>query len=117
MQVDVTVLLRHERELPKTAVCRVEVRDVTYLDAPSKTVSAHEAPVAGIVDDTVLTTRLNVPNVGFGAHSLNVWAHLSMTGAKRIQVGDYVTTAAYPINLKVSTDRVIVELHRVGPRR
>jgi len=115
MQVDVTVLLRHKVKLPKTAVCRVEVRDVTYLDAPSKTLSVKKAPVAGIVDETVLKTRLKVPSAGPGARNLNVWAHLSMTGVERIQVGDYVTTVAYPIAPGVGTDRVIVELQRVGP--
>lgn len=115
MQVDVRVLLLHAVNLPKPAVCRVEVRDVTYVDAPSKTVSAYQGSVARIVDGEVLRTLLEVPDAPSGTRTLNVWAHLSMTGERRVQVGDYITTAAYPIAQGVDVDQVVVELQRVGP--
>ncbi len=117
MRVEVTVLLKHRVELSKGAVCRIEVRDVTQLDAPSKTLSAYVTPVKSIAGDVVLTTHLDVVGSGALTRRLNVWARLSTTGSGRTQIGDYVTTVAYPVDPKTGDSRIVVELERVGPER
>ncbi len=115
MIVNIKVILRHELNLPEKAVCRVEVRDVTLLDARSITLSSYEAPVSRISGETVLTAPLEVPDSDTPNRDYNVWAHLSLTGAKRIQANDYVTTRAYPIAQGTSTADMVVELQPVSP--
>ena len=113
MKIEVEVLLREQIPLPKTAVCRVEVRDVSLLDVSSKTINSYKASVTKICGITLLTGLLNVPDNAVVGSDLNVWAHLSLTGSKRILSGDYITMCAYPIKATVSPVRVVVELHLV----
>ena len=113
MRVKVKVLLRNQVSLPDAAVCRVEVRDVSLLDAPSVTVCSHQAPATKISGITLLTEILEVPDNDLVGRHLNVWAHLSLTGSKRVQSGDYITMQAYPIRAAVSTVSVVVELQPV----
>jgi uncharacterized lipoprotein YbaY len=115
MIVNIKVILRHQVALPEKAVCRVEVRDVTLLDACSITLGSHEAQVSKISGETVLTTLLEVPDSDTPNRDYNVWAHLSLTGEKRILANDYVTTRAYPIAQGASTADMVVELQPVSP--
>ncbi len=116
MRIHVAILVRDRVKLLETAVCRVEVRDVTYADAPSRTVCWHEAAITRIENQTVLTMWLDVPVRDLESRQLTVWARLSLTGAKPTQAGDYVTTAAYPVVAGLSGNRVVAERHRVAPR-
>ncbi|MEK7748231.1 MAG: hypothetical protein AAB300_04065 [Nitrospirota bacterium] len=113
MQIEVTVLIQGKAVFPNTAVCRVEVQDVTYLDAPSKTLSSYEGTVIGIVEKKVLTTMIEVLDQEMINLSLNVWAHLSMTGVPQINHGDYLTTVAYPLTQGVGMHKMVVELSRI----
>jgi len=113
MKVKVKVLLRNQVSLPETAVCRVEVRDVSLVDAPSITVCSHQVPVKKISGITLLIEELEVPNNNIVGRNLNVWVHLSLTGSKQVQSGDYITTQAYPISATVSAVSVVVELQPV----
>ena len=115
MQVEITVLLRHHVTLPDTAVCRVEVRDVTYVDVSSITLAAYEARITEISNQTVLTTTLKIPDDDKSGRDLNVWAHLSLTGEKQIQDDDYVTTRAYSLETGGAKAFAIVELQPVRP--
>ncbi len=115
VRVEIKVQLRHHARLLETAVCRVEVRDVTVLDAPAITLKSYDAPVLKISEQTALTVVFVLPESNTIGRDLNVWAHLSLTGVKRIQVGDYITTRAYPIKSGVSEAIVVVELQPVNP--
>ena len=113
MKVKVKVLLRDQLSLPETAVCRVEVRDVSLLDAPSITLCSYQRPATRISGITVVSATLEVPDRDLVGRHLNVWAHLSLTGSKRVQTGDYITMQAYPVRTTASTDSVVVELYLV----
>lgn len=115
MIVDVKVMLRHPLPLREMAVCRVEVRDVTLLDARSITVDSYKAQVSTISGQTVLEVSLDVPDSDAPSRDYNVWAHLSLTGAGQVQAEDYITTCAYPVPRGVSRAQVIVELQPVSP--
>jgi putative lipoprotein len=113
MKIEVKVMLRNQVLLPETAVCRVEVRDVSLLDAPSITVCSHQSPATKVSGITLLTEILEVPDNDLVGRNLNIWAHLSLTGSKRVQSGDYITMQAYPIITTVSAVSVVVELQLV----
>lgn len=115
VKVEIKVVLRHPVSLPETAVCRVEVRDVTLLNASAITLKSYEAPIWEISNQTVLTVDFVLPESDTIGRDLNVWAHLSLTGEKQIQAGDYIATRAYPIKSDVSEDFVVVELQPVSP--
>ena len=113
MEVDIEVLLRHQVTIPRTAVCRVEVRDVTLLDALSRTVCSHEVCAPRMSGQTVLTVVCTVPKSETVGRDLNVWAHLSLAGKGRVEADDYITTRAYPVVCGTSRVRVVVELEPV----
>ncbi len=117
MKVEVKVKLRDSATLPETAVCRLEVRDVSLLDAPSVTVCAHKESVSAKTGETIVTATLDVPESDDARRDLNVWAHLSMTGEKGTRPDDYITTQSYPIRSGGSKERVSVDLQPVRPRR
>jgi hypothetical protein len=109
MEVEVAVVVPPGVKLSEASVCRIEIRDVSFADAPSKTLSMHEVRGSSIAGDAI-TACVKVPD---GApRELNVWVRLSPTGAPLTTRGDYVTTRAYPVG--PSTGRVVVQLERVG---
>ncbi len=113
MKVEVKVLLRNQVMLPATAMCRVEIRDVSLLDAPSITVCSHLLSVADKTGITVVTDLLEVPsNYPAGRH-LNVWAHLSISGSERIQSGDFITVQAFPVKTDSPYTEIVVELQLI----
>lgn len=114
MLVEISVKVRDAIVLPDTATCRVEVRDVTYADAASETVVGHEESVAARHGaGTVLQTTLEVPSAPGDSRRLNAWAHVSMTGDRRVQRGDYLSTVAYPLDTSVDRISIEVELKRI----
>jgi len=110
MRIEVRVVLAGRAVATDTAVCRVEIRDVSLLDAPSVTVSSARLPVS-TVGGPPWSVTLEAPEDAFDGRDLTVWAHLSMAGSEGIQPGDYLTVRAYPIML--STCRITVELQPV----
>ena len=114
MKVQIIILLHHHVSLPKTAVCTVELRDVSLIDAPSITLCAHQAPIEKISGTTVMSVTLEVPDIQIAGRRVNVWAHLSLTGAKGIKRGDFITMQAYPINVKATSYSITVELQPVN---
>lgn len=114
MRIEVKVLLRNQVSLPETAVCRVEVRDVSLMDTPSITVCSHQAPAKEISGITLMTAMLQAPDNAIVDRHLNVWAHLSLAGSKRVQSGDYITMQAYPVRAGVPADSIAVELQPVS---
>lgn len=116
MKVEVEVILRNQVSIPINAKCKVEIRDVSLLDAPSKTICSHQSRVTEISGVSLLNETLEFSEVDIGAHNLNVWAHLSLSGTDRIQAGDYITMQAYPLtNINSTTNfaKAVVELQRV----
>ncbi len=115
MIVNIEVLLRHPLTLPETAICRVEVRDVTLLNERSVTIASHEASVTRIADGTVLTTALEIPDTEPPNRDYTVWVHLSLTGHRQVQAGDFVTKRAYPVKQGEAAVHVLVALEPVSP--
>ena len=115
MIVNVEVILPRQLALPETAVCRVEMRDVTLLDAGSITLASCEASVAQVAGGKLHMPRLESPDSDAPNRDCSVWAHLSLTGAQQIQADDYVTTRAYPVRPGAPATHVVVELQPVSP--
>jgi len=97
MKINVTVMLQNPVSLPDTAICRVEIRDVSLLDAPSITIESFQAPVKKLSNNVVVTVQFELSRNYLVRRDLNVWAHLSITGSKQVKVGDFITMQAYPL--------------------
>ena len=110
MKVAIRVLLQDDIDLPETAICRVEIQDVTLLDAESITVELHEAQVVRQSEHVVSSVVLDVPPEALASRDLCIHAHLSLDGDEGVQAEDYVTTQAYPLGQQDSDKFIDVEL-------
>ena len=110
--VAITVLLPYRIDLPDTARLRVEVRDVSLLDAPSVTLCSRDLTQLSVDGKVLATLELEVP-AGDEHRTLNVWAHLSLSGEEQIKKGDFLTTRAYPIKRGANSDYVTIELQQI----
>ncbi len=115
MIVNVEVVLPRQVALPETAICRVEVHDVTLLDESSTTLASCEVSVAQVSEPVLRMPALEAPDSDTPSRDYSVWAHLSLAGARQIRADDYVTTCAYPIRPGTPTTHVVVELQPVSP--
>lgn len=114
MKVKVKILLPAQASFPATAVCRVELRDVSLMDAPSVTLVSYEKPAREILRKDLLACTLEVEDSAVAGRDINVWAHLSLTNIKQIQVGDFVTEQAYPVGGAGAIVSVTLELQAVS---
>jgi uncharacterized lipoprotein YbaY len=93
--------IRFEPASPPFAGATVHVRleDVSLADAPARLVA--EETVRGVSSDRPSATA--VPFALFGPAPLepsstySIRVHVSLSGARDVRVGDFVTTRAYPI--------------------
>lgn len=114
MKVDVKVIIRTQATLPESAVCRVELRDESLANGPSVTVASYEESVNEFSGVELLVCTLEADDSVFVRRDINVWAHLSLTGGKQIQIGDFVTMQTYPVDDASVLVSVVVELQPVS---
>jgi putative lipoprotein len=113
MHLIVTVQLPVETPLPETARLFVEVRDVSLADAAAVTLAARVLPAHALSPagkSVQLTFDLAPPA---GNRRLNVWAHLSISGTRTREQGDFLTTRAYPVDEEKEDEHVTIELQKI----
>jgi putative lipoprotein len=109
----VTGTVRLSDAVPPGATLRVRVEDVSRMDAPSFTLAETATPIpAGAPAGTELPFTLVTPDPDPTA-SLNVRAHVDVSGSGTVDSGDLVSTAAHPVLTHGHPDRIIVEARRV----
>jgi hypothetical protein len=92
---------------------RVEVRDVTAVDAASITVAAVDDVVRGELGSWLTTVELEVPGPVAG-RDLTVWAHARTSARTRgVRPGDYITTRSYPLTEGSEEQSLTVTVNRV----
>lgn len=74
----------------------VELRDVTLADASSVVVAKTELKNVEIASGAHIAFALNAP-MPAASQSLDLWAHVDLSGAGRVMAGDYCSTASHPV--------------------
>lgn len=110
----VKVLLIDPVSLPDTARCFVEIRDVSLLDAPSISIRAHRAPVKEVSNNVLLTVQFELNREYLENRDLNVWAHLSLLGSEKVNIGDYITAQSYPLRYFDPQEDIEIVVESVG---
>ena len=110
MLVVVEVLAQGNERPPVGAPIRVEARDTSLADGPSRTVAAALGEVRLPGGDWLDTVQLEVPEL---PDMCTIWAYVDVNRTSRLSRGDFVTTTAYPVPPAVPA-RLTVAVRRVG---
>jgi hypothetical protein len=94
VQVTVDVFADGPRRPPLGSIVRVEVRDTSLADAPSRTVASAEGRVHESPSGTIETLELSVGELPTHA---TVWVLVDVDGDGRASRGDFVTVASHPV--------------------
>lgn len=94
MLVVVEVLAQGNQRPPLGALIRVEARDTSLADGPSRTLAAAQGEVRLPSGDWLDTIQLDVPEL---PDPCTIWAHVDVNRGSRLSRGDFVTTASYPV--------------------
>ena len=94
MLVIVEIWAEGNQRPPAGVPIRVEVRDTSLIDAPSRTVGAAEGQVRGQASSWLDTLEVEVPSPC--SHCI-IWAHVDVDNDHKVSSGDFVTTVAYPV--------------------
>lgn len=74
----------------------IEVRDISLADAPSVVVAEQRLNEVALKPNGQIKFKLPVPEVEAN-RSLSLRAHVSLDGSDRVDAGDLLTTANYPV--------------------
>ena len=107
---------------PQNSALRIELRDVSLADAPSRTVAAVDTTTTKLgTDGVVAHATLDVPADLDSRSQLTIFAQLAGPGAgtnrgaglSRKLPGDWITTRAYPVPVKGDDAHVEVGLRPI----
>ncbi len=98
------------------ATVRVSLLDVTRADAPSRVIVEETIPHASHPGGAggSFAFALRAGTVDARARYV-VRVHVDVDNDGRVSQGDYVTTASYPVLTFGHPNRVVAQVHRVGP--
>ncbi|WP_057916305.1 YbaY family lipoprotein [Lysobacter antibioticus] len=92
MRVSLTIVAADGAELPAGSPVRVQLRDTSFEDAPARTLQEWRA----VVPEHAKAVPLSI-EIDAGADDATFWVHVDRDGDRRVSVGDYITTRAYPL--------------------
>ncbi len=92
-----TIVLPAEAPAVQYACVRVEVRDVSFADAPSVVVASTEIKNVSLSPGDRLPFDLTVPEVA-ASHALSVRVHATQDGSTVTKCGDLISMASYPVS-------------------
>lgn len=96
--VEGRVALPPEIPAEKARAVRVQVEDVSRMDAPSTVVAEQTLGDVDLVEGAELPFRVDVPaGLIERGHTYSVRVHIDVTGTGEVTKGDYVSTASYPV--------------------
>ena len=90
------IVLPADAPAGKARVVRIEVRDVSALDAPSTVIASTDLRDVDVAPRARVPFAIDVPDVDPARH-LNVRAHVDVAGTGRVSTGDYLTTESVPV--------------------
>mgnify|MGYP002652411130 CR=1 FL=1 len=102
-------------ETPELIAARVvvEVRDVSFADAPSTLVAATELRAVPIRSGTRVLFDADVPEIA-PTHSLSVSCHVDIDGDGVRSPGDFLSTQSLPVPVTGALPAVVVPVRRIG---
>jgi uncharacterized lipoprotein YbaY len=109
------VVLPPEIPHERAGTVRVQVEDVSRLDAPSTVVAEQRIEDVDIEASSEVPFALEVPaGPGGPGRHYSVRVHIDVTVSGEVTKGDYVSTAAYPVLAEDAEQReVVVTVRRV----
>jgi len=117
MRITVDIVRPPGIQLAPSAVCRVQLRDATYVDDTSPVLAETVIPVADIASEILATVTLDAPDADrISPSNLNIWVHLDICASARVTEDDFVTTQAYTVPGGVHPT-VRVEVNPAGGKR
>ncbi|ABL64124.1 YbaY family lipoprotein [Chlorobium phaeobacteroides] len=114
MIVSYILSLSEPLSLPSTALLRIEIRDTSLADAPSVTLAETQQTAEQVSGKTVVDGAIDLQKSFSPKATITLWAHLSLSGEKRIKKEDFITTRSYPITTIDENGQVLAELHPVS---
>lgn len=108
MVVIITVDAPADDRPPEGTPLRLELRDTSLQDAPSRTLRSVETTVRGRHGSWLETVEIEVEP----SDDLTVWALADVDGDGEVGLGDYTTQASFPVP-NAAESRVRVMLRRV----
>jgi len=106
------ILLPANAPTTKAGQMVVEVRDVSLADAPSVVIAEQQMADVQVRPHGRIPFRLAVPEVAAN-RSLSVRVHVSMDGSGRVQSGDLLTTASYPVANVGDVESLVVRVNSI----
>ena len=103
-------------EIPaeRARMVRVQVEDVSRLDAPSIVVAEQRLEDVDLESSAELPYRLDVPADAVEAGKrYSVRVHVDVNGTGDVTKGDYVSTASYPVLAGGDDDELTIIVRRV----
>jgi uncharacterized lipoprotein YbaY len=113
MEVRVRVVSGGEGKPEPGTPVRVELRDVSLADAPSKVVASADTVVKEKTDGVIADTTIEVDDATWQrVADLTLWARVASSGAGRTAPGDWITMQSVP--LPSTGAQVDIAVRRVG---
>jgi putative lipoprotein len=112
MKIVYAVQLPSPVQLPDSAKLRIEIRDTSLADARALTLASKELDASSVSGRTTVEGEIETAGEIAHGRQMTLWAHLSMTGERKIEKNDYIVTHAYPVSDGI---KVVVRLNRVAP--
>lgn len=117
MQVTVNIARPPGLVVPDGAVCRVQIRDVSYIDAAAIVLVNTVEPIVRSDSETLARVRLEMPEGdAIRRENLNVWVHVDLSGSAKVSDEDFLTTQAYPVP-QGDDPSIRVEVKAAGAKR
>jgi putative lipoprotein len=112
MKIAYIVQLPSPIQLPESAKLHIEIRDTSLADARALTIASKELDASSVSGRTAVEGEIETAGEMADGSQMTLWAHLSMTGERKIEKDDYIVTQAYPVSKGV---KIIARLNRVTP--
>lgn len=94
-------------EVPKDAIVRVQVQDVSVADAPAKVIAEDVWERGPSQRDEVRISTFELEARGLEpGRTYSLWVHVDMDGSGKLSPGDMITTQSFPIDTRRASVRI-----------
>lgn len=113
MKINVKAVIAGNASWSEPVQCRIEIRDVSLMDAASELVTYRETILDEASESKPCFVEFDIPDDLLNKRSLEIWGHLSMNRSERILKGDYITTVSYPLKSSDRDSTIMIKLYQV----
>lgn len=113
MIINYRITLPEPDDLPSEAVCFIQIRDTSLMDAPAVILASQQKKPLRPESETVCEGTIKLSGRIKPGPGISFWAHLSMTGKKNIDKNDYITTRIYSVYDSGENEKIVIQLQKV----